>query len=261
MLATYPSSSPVTYYDSYQHYIPSRSSPLSPRSANARTYPPQYVHPSCDENGTMPKIPPSSPSKTRKRSELPFSKRPIKANPMLQRQKAPEAREQRRKMFLQKVSRDRDDQRFSERGEQLLRLDFKSERRRWEDEKARSAPNFFTDALEEEDEGPVLSQTSTTFPRISQVSDMSMGESSVDEQQEAELLRRQEDEEMDELLARMDGEKTQHSSRYGSDDEEYEDIFMGLVGQEQPRIGGRNNVQEEHDFVMVPKGEEMDMSD
>lgn len=163
-------------------------------------------------------------------------------------------------MFLQKVSRERDDQRFEERGEQLLRLDWKSERRRWETEKAKSAPAGWEDAFELEEEGPIRSQSSMGFPAISQVSAMSVSEGPIDEEREAELQREREEREMDDLLALMDHGETQHSSRYGSDDEEYEGIFMELAGQQQSAKLRHEGQSEQHDFVMVSRDDEMDMS-
>ncbi len=273
MLAASPWSLAIPCYDTYHSYIPRRPSPLSPRSANARKHPIFRHHSPLDENASMPPAnndsndkpgrSPPRPHAHNTRPELPFSARPVKANPLLQRQKAPAAREQRRKMFLQRVARGRDDARFATRGEQLLRLDFQSERRRWADEMARSAP--FADAhLDSEEDGLVLSQASAGFPAISQASAMSVDQSSsvsvVDEQSEAELQREREEAEMEELLALMDAAETQRSSQYGSDDEEYEDIFSELARREESERVGLVGQHEQGGFEMAEGEDEMDMS-
>jgi hypothetical protein len=60
----------------------------------------------------------SGPSK-----DVPFSKRAIKANPIVQSRDA--VKERRRDMFFKKVQQDRDDRRWANRGEQVRNCRFK----------------------------------------------------------------------------------------------------------------------------------------
>lgn len=194
---------------------------------------------------------------------VPFSKRPIKQSPFSQRANDPKSREAardtRRKLFLQQVAQKRDEQRFEERGDHLLRLDWKGERRRWEDEKAKSASSW-SDQPEEVEDIPLASQPELTFPPASQINAMStpdeamQGQSAEEEEKEAERLRQQEEGEIEELLALMDEEGSQHSSRYGSEDE-YDGIFSELIEDD-----GGGNTSDIDDFIIVERQDDVDMS-
>ena len=85
----------------FSHANPSMSatipSPLSPRSANAR----------------LRQQPMSSDSK----SHIPFSKRPIKPNPLIKSKDA--LRSRRRELFLKSVKNGRDERQWAARGDQV----------------------------------------------------------------------------------------------------------------------------------------------
>lgn len=204
----------------------------------------------------MPK-PQSSPSRLRFK-DVPYAKRPIKQNPFTQRAKDPNsresARETRRKLFLQQVAQKRDDRQFEERGDQLLRLDWRSERRRWEDQQARNAPAW-SDQVDEEDI-PIDSQGEPSImmsPKSSRKAVLDDEDKPQSAEEEAERLRQHEEAEMEELLGLMDDseQKSQTSSRYGSDDE-YDGIFSDLVEDD----GG--GIRMEDDYIVV--GTDVDMS-
>jgi hypothetical protein len=93
-------------------YLPSRSSPLSPRSSNAWAVPP----PSAESVVGM-----SKPDKTeinRPQASVPYSQRAIKSNPLLRRSAEGE-RDRRRNLFLKQVEKTRDDKRWKGRSEQV----------------------------------------------------------------------------------------------------------------------------------------------
>lgn len=157
---------------------------------------------------------------------------------------------------MQRVSRDRDDRRWADRGEQLMRLDFSRERRMWEAEKARSAPPeaFDWSELDAADDAYALSGQSAgtaELPSASQAGVNAMEVNPEEEQLEAEMVRLEEEREMEELLALMEEEEhTRASSTYGSDDDDYDGLFMELVNQNQG----------EHYASPVAQEDEMDMS-
>jgi len=82
------------------HHLPRRPSPLSPRSANA-----------CPQFSFAPSM------STGEDAPLPFSKRPVRANPAIQSRDA--VKEKRRDMFLKRVQQDREERRWEGRGEQV----------------------------------------------------------------------------------------------------------------------------------------------
>jgi hypothetical protein len=83
-------------------YTPLHPSPLSTRSANACSS--VFANPIMTERREVKK-------------ELPFSKRAIKSNPIIQSRDA--VKERRRNLFLRKVQDDRDDRRWASRGDQV----------------------------------------------------------------------------------------------------------------------------------------------
>jgi hypothetical protein len=184
----------------------------------------------------MPKAPfqPRSPRKTA--TQQPFSRR-VRTNPLLQRAaRADDAREARRKLFLQRVAQDRDEQRYTERGDFLLRLDFNRERRLLEENYKRDAPSWEgVDNGEEEQvvlSGAAVDDESKDTPH-SFTDDASVAKSSQLEQQhqppdDETLLLVAEEEELENLVSMLDEPApvtTSESPRYSSDEDEFDALF------------------------------------
>ncbi|KAI4960011.1 hypothetical protein J4E86_001630 [Alternaria arbusti] len=178
----------------YSAYTPPRSSPLSERSANAapRTFDFTMSSP-LKENSAMPQ-------------------RAFKANPVMQTRDATTKR--RRDMFFKRVQNNRDDKKWESRGEQIQQLDFVSERKRWEAEKARQAPQENDDIDEETMDDAPLPVLPTHAPQ------------SNPEMTEADYVAAQEEYELQQLIASMEQESDARSQHYGSDDDDYDSIFM-----------------------------------
>ncbi|KAJ4983580.1 hypothetical protein SVAN01_10899 [Stagonosporopsis vannaccii] len=189
-----------TYYSPMpnQHYAthaPIRSSPLRERSANATA---------CLFNFSM--------TSQQDRSQIPQPERVHKANPIMQTRDA--ATKRRREMFFKRIQNNREDKKWESRGEQLQQLDFVSERKRWENQKAQEAPP-------EEDEIDDGIPSDTTLPISAPLFDPEMTE--------AEHLLAQEEYELQQLVASVESEQnweTLPQQHYGSDDEDYDQIFM-----------------------------------
>lgn len=205
-------------------------------------------------------------------------------------------------MFLKKVKQDRDDSRWESRVEdvcitatppartltlshhllntlsksvtdtliQMARLDYNTEKRRWEAEQARSAPPTYSEPPEEDYEDPnrqpIYSQQ--WHPQYEHYGFSPLSESEADavlqqenaelealvsmmENQELRFAQHEEDGEMVPPPTPRLGDRHDGASVFGSDDEEYDSIFMDLI-DEQGGCGGQVQQQEE--------GEEMDMS-
>ncbi|KAK1908685.1 hypothetical protein P3342_009536 [Pyrenophora teres f. teres] len=192
----------------YAAYTPPRSSPLSPRSNS-------------DSNNTRaPQFTMSSPI----REKPSMSQRAFKPNPMMQTRDA--ATKRRRDMFFKRVQNKRDDKKWESRGEQIQQLDFVSERKRWEAEKARQAPPENDDVPEELlDDAAALPSQLPHYHHVTMQLDQGLTE--------ADYVAAQEEYELQQLVASMeqdgDGQSSQH---YGSDDDDYDSIFMecAMVG-------------------------------
>ncbi|KAH6639688.1 hypothetical protein C7974DRAFT_136937 [Boeremia exigua] len=192
-----------TYYShmpnqQYATHAPIRSSPLREPSANAGASLFDF-----------------SMASQHSEKETTQSQRVYKANPVMQTRDA--ATKRRRDMFFKRVQNNREEKKWESRGEQLQQLDFVSERKRWEMRKAREAP-----AVVEEIEDDLLSDA--TLPDSSNnAPQLEPGMT------EAEYLLAQEEYELQQLIASMDTEEchtTMPQQHYGSDDEEYDQIFM-----------------------------------
>jgi len=97
---------------------------------------------------------------------------------------------------------------------QIQQLDFVSERKRWEAEKARQAPQENDDIDEEIMDDATLPQLPTYAPQ------------SDPEMTEADYVAAQEEYELQQLIATMEHESDARSQHYGSDDDDYDSIFM-----------------------------------
>ncbi|EMD96618.1 hypothetical protein COCC4DRAFT_65272 [Bipolaris maydis ATCC 48331] len=175
-------------------YTPPRSSPLSERSGNVQ---PQIF------DFTM-----SSPIKEQSAT----SQRAFKSNPVMQTRDA--ATKRRRDMFFKRVQNNREDKKWESRGEQIQQLDFVTERKRWEAEKARQAPPVNDDIIEEPSEDAQLPNMFNNAPQFD--SDMT----------EADYIAAQEEYELQQLIASIEQEPDVQPHHYGSDDEDYDSIFM-----------------------------------
>ncbi|KAH7084886.1 hypothetical protein BKA63DRAFT_498407 [Paraphoma chrysanthemicola] len=212
----------------YTAYTPPRSSPLSERSANVA---PRIF------NFSM-----ASPS-SNKKSAIP--QRAYKPNPVIQTRDA--ATKRRRDLFFRRVQNGREDKKWESRGEQIQQLDFVSERKRWEAEKARQAPEQDDDMIEEVIEDAPLPVWTDPVPQ--QESEMT----------EADYVAAQEELELQQLIEAMEQENDASSQHFGSDDEDYDSLFMECANtvdqqyQQQP--------QTSHPAFNDMDGMDMDMTD
>ena len=97
---------------------------------------------------------------------------------------------------------------------QIQQLDFVSERKRWEAEKARQAPPENDDIDEEALEDATLPELAYYAPQFTL------------EMSEVDRIAAQEEYELQQLIASMEQESDTRSQHYGSDDEDYDTIFM-----------------------------------
>jgi hypothetical protein len=96
-------------------------------------------------------------------------------------------------------------------------LDFVSERKRWESRKAQEAPPEEGEIDEELLSDATLPQSSNSAPQFEP------------EMTEADYVLAQEEYELQQLIASMEQEQSQDATPqqyYGSDDEDYDQIFM-----------------------------------
>ena len=105
--------------------------------------------------------------------------------------------------------------------DQIQRLDFISSHKRWEAEKARQAPELEQDYPDEEVwEEAASSYISSSAPQPEW------------EIEEADYILAQEENELRQLVASLEedqGPQDTASQHYGSDDEDYDQIFMGCT--------------------------------
>jgi hypothetical protein len=109
---------------------------------------------------------------------------------------------------------------------QLQQLDFVSERKRWESKKAQEAPSEEDDYDDELLSDAALPQSSSNAPRYEP------------EMSEADYVLAQEEYELQQLIAAMEQEQNQDTTpqqHYGSDDEDYDQIFMECAADVDPR--------------------------
>ncbi|KAH7389367.1 hypothetical protein DE146DRAFT_161156 [Phaeosphaeria sp. MPI-PUGE-AT-0046c] len=182
----------------YSPYTPPRSSPLSERSAN--------VAPRLFDFNM------SSPSNDKK---SPTPQRAYKPNPLVQTRDA--ATKRRRDMFFKRVQNGREDKKWESRGEQIQQLDYVSERKRWEAEKARQAPPEVDEMIEDDADDVPLPEWTTSTPQTSQY------------MTEADYVAAQEEYELQQMITAMEQQDQENdiaSQHFGSDDEDYDALFM-----------------------------------
>jgi hypothetical protein len=121
----------------------------------------------------------------------------------------------------------------------MARLDYLKEKRRWEAEQVRSAPALHPDFVEAEESSDYDLPTYS-----SQMAWDSQARSEYPQDPEADLVLQREDEELEALVALMQEEENRRnqqsnsqevqndcSSAFGSDDDEYDSIFMDMIDE------------------------------
>ncbi|CAI6338395.1 unnamed protein product [Periconia digitata] len=192
----------TTPFSPHFAFTPSRPSPLSERSPNV-----------------APKIFTFSMPETKRPTNQP---RTFKPNPVFQTRDA--ATQKRRALFFNRVQKNREDKKWDSRGEQIQGMDYASERKRWEEEQAREAPNVEDEITDEEDLIRAASFHTSDAPQSEQAIE------------EAEYLRAQEEWELQQYIASMEEDETDNASlHFGSDDEDYDAILIeGLSAVDVP---------------------------
>ncbi|KAH0365204.1 hypothetical protein KCU65_g6256, partial [Aureobasidium melanogenum] len=192
---------------------------------------------------------------TNQQSHVPFSSRPVKTAPV---PRSDALRERRRDMFLRKVRQSRDDNKWDSRIDDMARLDYLKEKRRWEAEQVRSAPQLHPDFAEAEESSeydlPTYSSQMAWDPQ---------SQSDYPLDPEADAILQQENEELEALVALMQEDENRQnqeahddrSSAFGSDDDEYDNIFMNLIDETGGAATGSDQHQHQH-----TADDEMDLS-
>jgi len=221
--------------------MPTRPSPLSPRSANANPTP-LYPHIMSDASSHSRESSPGAQSKP--------SQRIARPNPLL---KSSEERARlRRKAFLDRIAQARGDQRWDGKSDQvrldnvdglqppadffqqILRSDYLANQRRWEDDRHQTAP-LFADEDDQENELPVAGYEEMIMEQDHR-EDVIQGHTMSDE---VEAVVNQEERELEELLALAEDENQNQemrepgSERWGSDEEDYDSLFMEYLSSQQ----------------------------
>lgn len=119
--------------------------------------------------------------------------------------------------------------------DQIQRLDHISEKKRWEAAKSREAPQMTDDIVEQELEDDM--------PQYEAV--------------EADYILAQEEQEMELLIALMEDDQDNATSHFGSDDEDYDQLFMEYTTSSAP-------LQQQHSYqdmsANIADSDAMDMS-
>ncbi|KAI9048684.1 hypothetical protein LZ554_007515 [Drepanopeziza brunnea f. sp. 'monogermtubi'] len=195
--------------------------------------------------GTSSRTPLISPPPTKRHSA--YSRRTTKANPLMSGLTGDDGRETRRKLFLKRVREGGEEKRWRERGgdEEIMRCLWVAENRRRDEKKQREAMGITEPPEEDEEE------------RMVNLDEVMVEEVAMSEELELEALLgnlNPEDQdishgdapsnEMDMLSGESTNDRvhTQAShyqqSIYGSDDDEYDNIFMDVI-QEESRISSQ----------------------
>ena len=123
--------------------------------------------------------------------------------------------------------------------QQILHLDYTNERRRWEEELQRTAPEFNDkeDLENQEYDIPVTSHNISGHAPTANIFSHSVQSSKHTVFDEVEAVAHQEEQELDELLALAEEEQNSiqepRSERWGSDEEDYDDIFMEFISSSE----------------------------
>ena len=242
-------------------------SPLSPRDANLPARDPESIMSSpTPASKTLPSLKPQSKSTSKSKAksraspdvefrEVPikgalpspppsrgresvYSKRVTKANPLMSRN-ADEGREARRKLFLKKVREGSEEKRWRDRNsgmsdgeDEVLRAIWVAEERRREEERRWEASVLGIEVEADLEEEMIDGQGMVEDEGV--VEAVAMNE---EEELEALLGSLSQDVGMEEMLwgnQTMQGLRDQQTqdTPYGSDDEEYDHIFMDVIEEE-----------------------------
>ncbi|KAK5709721.1 hypothetical protein LTR17_019541 [Elasticomyces elasticus] len=195
MLAPYhapPSNNPFAFR-------PPVSSPLSPRDANIQT-PPAFMSSSPDRKPAQPAF-----IATRE------ARRTVRKPPT---PKQDDLKETRRRLFLRNVREGREDKRWAQRGEDIMRLDFVQRQRAWEAEQAREAPRLLppNEPIEEEEEDEELYELPSSGSAM-QFSQHMGSQQFGDARDEADAVLRREQEEIEALVRDMEAEGNEQKGK------------------------------------------------
>jgi hypothetical protein len=149
--------------------------------------------------------------------ESAFSRRPAKANPLIHRD-AQDGRETRRKLFLKRVRDGASERRYGGEEEMMRRI-WVAEERRIEEERRREAMGMEV-RVEEVEEDAVGEEQ-----RVD-ADEMLVEEAARDEAEWEAFLGMMEEQ------SRQQQKQLQADTSYGSDDEEYDHIFMDVILEE-----------------------------
>ncbi|KFY43520.1 hypothetical protein V494_01958 [Pseudogymnoascus sp. VKM F-4513 (FW-928)] len=240
---------PPTSHHAFQssHYAPVTSSPLSSS--------PLRASPHRDDIFSMASLTPPQTNQTERSNESAYSSRQTKKNPLIHRNDNDNGRETRRKLFLRRVRQDSEDKRWEKRGgdDEMMRTIWIAEQKRREEKRAREAQAWA--GIEEEDLNEAqLAEVGNVNP--------SQDEEMVDE------VAQQEDAEMEAMLSMLDSESwdpppnqsNEHydNTPYGSDDDEYDQLFMEIGFDEQ--AGNLSSPPVQHGQEADQEMMDMDMS-
>ncbi|KAL8826907.1 MAG: hypothetical protein Q9191_003510 [Dirinaria sp. TL-2023a] len=205
----------VQPFSSMLHDDPSRPSFLTLRNAN----------PYASFHQPMASCPNASES-----SKRPLERKSARKHPMLERRENASVR--RRNFFLNRVKEAGEDKRWQVRGDQMLRKDFISQKKQWEEEMARNAPEGLETPEEDESEAH-----GDDYGRNGNYMNFAVIEYSY-KLAEAEMVDdvlSQENQELEALLSLNSQENRaiddqQHAmSDFGSDVDEYDSIFLDAL--------------------------------
>ncbi|CAD6584413.1 MAG: hypothetical protein ASARMPRED_001755 [Alectoria sarmentosa] len=145
-----------------------------------------------------------------------YSHKRATQNPLLQCKPSKEE-DRKRQVFLKKVRQASDDKKWETRSEQILRKDFIARQKEWELDQARSAPEF-PQALDDDEHE---------------------AESNLKEVEMADQILSHENQEFEALVSSMqvnadqgDHHQQKTMSDYGSDEEEYDRLFMEVISRQ-----------------------------
>ncbi|MBK5653376.1 MAG: hypothetical protein I4N50_17125, partial [Rhizobium sp.] len=132
--------------------------------------------------------------------------------------------------------------------QQLDYLDFRTERKRWEAAKARQAPPEDDDMIEEPVEDAPLPHWTNFAPQSAQ------------EMAEADYVAAQEEYELQQLIASMEQDDAA-SQHFGSDDEDYEELFMECATTVDQQYQQQPQQYQQQPQQLRPMAEETDTMD
>ncbi|KKZ65375.1 hypothetical protein EMCG_08794 [[Emmonsia] crescens] len=238
---------------------PRHPSPLAPRHANLA-----ISHPVTTMSHSKPQSQTIEHANTQEKTTTPSPSLPKQSyadryarqirNPAAQIARQNGSREKRRDMFLNRVKRDRDEGRFEARGEQVQRINYLAQQRRYQEAIARSAPDFGPMMEEVEggvdkmvfDEGGQGMGLGWKGDRGDGVEDELILEEFISQEEEyqaflEELERSREDEQQ--------SQQCPPSSQY-DDEEDYENIFADLLDDDHHRHQHHQNGTPGHNDSM-----------